>query len=570
MAGISSRRHTVSRQGLVALSGMFLLATLTSAAAQTSADPSRIEERFQTRPAVPEVGEPLVLPGGEDRAPAQQAEETPFTVSSVAFDGNKVLDDAELQALAAAYVNRPITLSDARELAAKVTAKYRDAGYILTQAVVPSQRISDGTLRIQIIEGFIDKIEIEGDAGGALPFLQSHARRISSIRPLTADVLERELLLAGDLPGFSIRSVLQPSQTTPGASDLTLIVERDRFEGYAAVDNLGSRYLGREEVIGAVYVNDLFGTSGRVGLTGVVAPDGDPELAYGSLSIQQPLTSSGLSLFASASYSETRPGLELERLDTEGTAKSMRVELSYPIVRSRDLNVIGTVGFAASNVRSENAVVKPTFEDRLRSVKADVFVNALDSWGGSNSGQVTFTQGVTAFNGSKRSDGNLSRVNADSEFSRLNVEVSRWQPLWNEFGLLVGAAAQTSFNEDLLAGEEVGFGGTNYGRAFDPSEITGENGLAGKAEASWYIPHSSSVVQNPELYTFYEIATVDQVTLLPGEEERETIRSAGLGVRLGVAERANVNVYVAKPFGHDITAERDRDLRVFFSVSSSF
>ncbi|WP_422004338.1 ShlB/FhaC/HecB family hemolysin secretion/activation protein [Pyruvatibacter mobilis] len=301
-----------------------------------------------------------------------------------------------------------------------------------------------------------------------------------------------------------------------------------------------------------------------------MAPDGDPELAYGSLSIQQPLTSSGLSLFASASYSETRPGLELERLDTEGTAKSMRVELSYPIVRSRDLNVIGTVGFAASNVRSENAVVKPTFEDRLRSVKADVFVNALDSWGGSNSGQVTFTQGVTAFNGSKRSDGNLSRVNADSEFSRLNVEVSRWQPLWNEFGLLVGAAAQTSFNEDLLAGEEVGFGGTNYGRAFDPSEITGENGLAGKAEASWYIPHSSSIVQNPELYTFYEIATVDQVTLLPGEEERETIRSAGLGVRLGVAERANVNVYVAKPFGHDITAERDRDLRVFFSVSSSF
>ena len=479
------------------------------ALAQAPADPSRVEERFRTAPQTPEIGTPLILPSpGEEQTPGT-ADTQQFQITGVIFEGNRTLDDSRLQAIAADYLNRDITFADVQELAAKVTAAYRDAGYILTRAVAPPQRISDGQLRIRVLEGFIEDTEIQGDVGGALWLLQRHAERIAAARPLTAEVLERELLLAGDLSGFTVRSILTPSETTPGAADLTLVVERDAFEGFAAVDNLGSRYLGREELIGAVYANDLFGTAGRVGLTGVVAPDGDPELAFGALSFQQPLTSTGLSLFASVSHSQTRPGLELERIDTEGEATSVRVDLSYPFVRSRDLNVIGTVGFAANNVESKNAVIDPTFKDRIRNVKADLFVNALDSWGGFNTGQVTFTQGVTLFNGSQNGDANLSRINADSKYSRLNAEVSRWQPVGNQLGLLVAAAGQTSFNEDLLSGEEVGFGGNAYGRAYDPSEITGENGVAGKVEAQWFIPHSSSVIQSPEIYTFYEAAVVD-------------------------------------------------------------
>lgn len=534
------------------------------------ADPSRIDERFRPAPAVPEIGAPLTLPAAPDSQAPVNAEAQKFQISGVIFEGNETLAEGELLALASGYLNRDITLADVAELTSQITAAYRNAGYILTRAVAPPQRIGDGQLRIQIIEGFIENIEIQGDAGGALPFLQGHAARIAASRPLTSDVLERELLLAGDLAGFSVRSVLTPSKTTIGAADLTLIVERKAFESYVAIDNFGSRYLGREELVGAVFANDILGTAGRIGFTGVLTPDGDPELAYGALSIQQPLSSNGLSVFASFSYSQTNPGLELEALDTEGESKSMRVDLSYPFIRSRDLNVIGKVGFVANNVRSENFAVNPTFEDKVRSVSADVFINALDSWGGFNTGQLTFTQGITAFGGSRNGDLNLSRVNADSDYQRLNFEVTRWQPIGAEFALLLGVTGQTSFNEDLLASEEVGFGSTAYGRAFDASEITGEKGLAGKVEVQWFVPHESDVIQAPQLYSFYEAATVEQVTLLPGEDRRLTIESAGFGVRASVFDQVNVDLYVAKPFERDVVAERDRDVRLFFSISSSF
>lgn len=534
------------------------------------ADSGRIDDRFVPRPEAPGLGAPVGIPDQPEQQAPEGADAQKFQISDVAFEGNTTLPESTLQQLEAEYVNRDITLSDVYRLASRATAAYRDAGYILTRAIVPQQRIGDGQLRIQIVEGFIDQVSIEGDPGGARSFLESHARRIAAAKPLTSKVLERELLLASDLSGFNVRSVLTPSKTVPGAADLTLVVERDRFEGFAGVDNLGSRYLGREEILGGLYLNDIIGTAGRLGFTGVVAPDGDPELAYGAVSIQQPLTSTGLSLFASYSYSETNPGLELEDIGTEGKSQSVRVELSYPFIRSRDLNLIATGGFMANDVESRDDFFDPVFEDKVRNVSLKLFLNALDKVGGSNTAEVKFTQGLTELGGSEDGDANLSRANADSDYQRLNFEVTRWQPLGTEMGLLLGLAGQTSFGEELLASEEFGVGSSFYGRAYDPSEITGDEGLAGKAELQWYMPYTTSFTSNSQLYGFYEAGTVEQVNPLPGEIRRETVESAGLGVRTAFADRLNLDLYLAQPIGRDVAAERDRDARVFFSLSTSF
>ncbi len=85
------------------------------------------------------------------------------------------------------------------------------------------------------------------------------------MHPLTADVLERELLLASDLSGLHIRSVLTPSATVQGAADLTLIAERTPVDGYLSFDNRGSKYLGPYEIQAGVDFNDVFGTAGRLG-----------------------------------------------------------------------------------------------------------------------------------------------------------------------------------------------------------------------------------------------------------------------------------------------------------------
>ena len=103
-----------------------------------------------------------------------------------------------------------------KELAGKVTAAYRSKGYILAQTIVPAQKVTDGTLTLKIVQGYIDQVKIQGDAGGARKYLEAYGARIKAVRPLTAPVLERELLLVSDLAGFQVRSVLTPSATAEG------------------------------------------------------------------------------------------------------------------------------------------------------------------------------------------------------------------------------------------------------------------------------------------------------------------------------------------------------------------
>ncbi|MGA4816816.1 POTRA domain-containing protein [Pseudomonas aeruginosa] len=48
-------------------------------------------------------------------------------------------------------------------LANRLTAKYRQDGYLLTQVVVPEQSIEGGKVRLQVIEGYLEHVQIKGN-----------------------------------------------------------------------------------------------------------------------------------------------------------------------------------------------------------------------------------------------------------------------------------------------------------------------------------------------------------------------------------------------------------------------
>ena len=534
-----------------------------------SVNPSRAGERVAPQQELPSVGAPIEIPSSPEQTAPAGAEAHKFTLTAVSFDGNTKLSSEQLSAIAAPYIGKEISLAQVYELASKVTAAYRAEGYILARAIVPTQTIEDGVLHIKIVEGFIDKVTIEGDAGGAKRLLEEHGRRIAAIHPLTAKVLERELLLAQDISGLDLRSVLTPSKTTPGAADLTLLVKTDPFSGYVGADNLGSKYLGPYEVTGAVFGNDILGLAGQLGVTAVVTP-GRLEMGYGALTYDVPLTASGLRSYTLLSYTRTEPGYTLSSLETRGKALTFQTQLSYPVVRSRDFNLVAGGVFTSRDSKSEDSLVKPLYNDHIRSLGLKVQGNALDTMGGYSTFQATFTRGLHIFGATTSSDLNKSRSNADGEFNRLNIDVSHIQPVIPDVSVLVGAAAQTSFGRSLLSSEQFGLGGTYYGRGYDSSELTGDRGLAGKAELRWDAIGNVGFVKNVQFYGFYEGGTVWLEHPLPGEQERASLTSTGLGARVSAFNSAQLSLEVAKPLTRDVATEGNRDPRLFFTIGTSF
>lgn len=565
----SRRIHAASKAFPAGVAALLAMPVLCAPAIAQPSSPAQVDQRFRPRPEAPSVGAPLAIPAPQPGA-APAADTLRFTLSAIRFEGNTVISDQALQALAAPYLGHDIALAQVNELADKVTALYRDRGFILSRAVVPAQQVDHGALTIRIIEGSIDKVELRGDAGGATGALQAHGARITAQHPLTADVLERELLLAGDLPGLELRNVLTPSRTVTGAADLALVASERPVDGYVALDNRGSRYLGPYELMAGVFFNDPLRTGGRLGLNGVITPDQGPDLAYGAVSYDQPLTAEGLRLFTSASFTETRPGSVLRALDTRGKALNLGTSLSYPLVRSRDFNVTVSGSLGYRNVRSDNDAVSPLFSDHVRTVDAGLFANLLDNWGGYSSLSLSLSRGLDLFDATTSASPARSHANASGIFTRASFEASHTQPLFDRISLLVAGAGQTAFGSSLLASEQYALGGYAFNRAFDASEVTGDSAIAGRAELRWDAIERFRAVSGITPYGFYEGGQVWQSHALPGEAGSESLFSGGAGLRFAIAERLSADVEWAKPIGHDVAAAGNRASRFFFSVVTNF
>ena len=114
-------------------------------------------------------------------------------------------------------LGKDITLAQIYDVAAAITAKFGKAGYTLSVALVPAQRISTGVVHIQVVEGYVDQIFIKTEDGTDITSeLRAYLAKIAAVRPLRQADLGRHLLLANDLPGVQARAVLAPSET-PGA-----------------------------------------------------------------------------------------------------------------------------------------------------------------------------------------------------------------------------------------------------------------------------------------------------------------------------------------------------------------
>lgn len=535
------------------------------------ADPGRIRERLQAPPPVRETA-PLSLPEAGPEAPPAGAEAMRFHLTGLTLTGNQAIATDQLAPLYAETLGTEVSLADLYGIAAKITAAYRARGFILSQALIPAQRIDGGRATIRVVEGFVDQVTVEGeDPSGRIAAM---AGEIAAIRPVTAEVLERYLLLIQDLAGVSARAVLAPSPTVGGAADLTLVVTRDSLQGSLSINNRGSRSLGPYQLTAAMQFNNLSWQDGRAGLTWFTAPAGD-ELYYAAVSLDQPLGHDGLTLNLSTAYSWTHPGGDLKRFDNDGQSKAIDIGLDFPLVRSRRLSLYVSLGATWRDSRSDFFVsTTPTaiYDDHLRVLRPGLRLQMRDDLGGNNTLAASLSQGFGVFGASGRGDTNLSRANGDPRFTSLSVQAGRTQSLGGNFALVARTSAQYSL-DPLLASEEIGFGGTSFGSAFAPSAVTGDSGIGGRLEAAWswnLPPPAPGFGLFGQSYGFFEGGRIWQRDPPPKERRHDALSAAGIGTRTQLDIGLTGGWELAFPLDHPADTAKPNSARLFFQLGASF
>jgi hemolysin activation/secretion protein len=535
-----------------------------------SAEPGRIQERFRPTPApsaVPEISVPTMRAA----PPPAEAAAVRFRLAGIVADGVTVYDAAALTPLYSEFLDRDVTLAEIYDIAARITSKYRNDGYVLAQAIVPAQRISGGIVHIRVMEGAIDRIQIEGEAGEQNNrLLRAYADKIRNSRPLKSADLERYLLLANDIPGVNVRSVLTPSAETPGAADMTLLVQRTAVDGSIGVDNRGTRFLGPIQAIGSVNLNGALSGNDHVGLQVVRTPL-KRELGYYALRVDEPIDTEGSVASLSGSYTNTRPGYTLKSSDVNGKSYSASLGLRHPFLRSRAESLWGIARFDVQNTRTDIFGDQLLTDDKLRVLRVGGNYERADAWRGVNTASLTVSQGFDVFGATKSGSPSLSRARGVSDFTKANADVSRTQPLWDAFSGYVLVSGQKSAHS-LLSAEQFGIGGSAIGSAYDPSEIVGDDGLAGRIELRWDAPPPGIGDVSYQVYGFWDGGEVWTRTPSAGQPSQQSLASAGIGLRIALTQWLYGTAEIAKPLTRPIATrgESGNDPRFFFSLTARF
>jgi hemolysin activation/secretion protein len=536
------------------------------------AAPGREREQFQTPQA------PRALPGGPSvslpstTAPAE-AKTTKIVIRRVKVVGSTVYTDEQLAPLWQELLGKSVTLQAVYDLAQKITAKYGADGYVLSRAIVPEQELNPkgASITIEVVEGYVDKVVWPEKVKKYRDFFTGYEARIIADRPINIRTLERYLLLANDLPGLKFTTKLEASKTNKGASTLIVEVTEKPIDVSARIDNRGTKSRGPLQFIVSPSFNNLARAHEQLTLSYAgVSPLS--ELQFVAPAYRQVLTSEGLTFFANGSYSWGYPGVVVPQVIKLRTYSNFaEVGLAYPIIRSREKNLqVSGLGFMSESYSFLGLPANQV--DRLRGLRAKLDGDMADSTGGINQFNITLSKG---FHGLGSTDnlanplvsfeGGPSNPYGKVDFGKAEGFYARTQPLLDRFSAQIAAYGQYAFTP-LLVPEQCGFGGRQFGRAFDPSDLIGDHCWMVSGELRYDLPAVTPFANsqvNTQVYGFTDKGRVYTLAGTNGVGTPQSATSVGGGVRLGWQNYLNVDLSAAK------AVEGPRDVTRFFFIATA-
>ena len=539
-------------------------------------DASRIgQENTPEELAIPTSVEPAVISAPESTAKTigVGAEEQTFRLNKVLISGSTIYRDEQFKKIYAQYLDRKVTLADLYNIANAITAKYRHDGYFLSRAIIPEQNVIDGHVTIKVLEGFVANVLIEGKTTEAVhQKLLSYGEKIKAVRPLTSKVLERYVLLANELPGVQVKTVLSPAKNKIGAIELTFVVKQKLVGIAVDFNNYGSKYFGYYQAGVNLQGNSIFWGADQLGIYALTSPFASSVL-YGQLYCSRALGNSGLKLDIEGDAAQTKPGDIVTSLDLVGTSKGFSAKLVYPVMRSRKQDFSLHATFRWLNNYGDVFEDQPYFTDHVRSLRFGGDYGFVDGWYGSNLIKAEVSRGLTILGASHSGSMNLSEPGADPQNSKINIYASRLQMLPKNFSILLAAAAQYGF-QPLLSSEEFDFGGRDFGRGYDPAEMTGDSGMSGKIELHFTQPVSTKYTKNIEYFIFYDVGMVWDRTDSFNVGENGHGMTCGIGLSINLFDHFKASLEVDKPLFYPeqwaLYSKNGKSPRVLFSVMSAF
>lgn len=466
-------------------------------------------------------------------------------VNDIRIRGNRALSNAELDAITVDYEGRSITAEELHELRQRLSRAYFERGYVISGVIIPDQQVTGGSITLQVIEGKLSDIVIDGNKALRDSYLQRRITRTIS-EPLNIAELQASLRLLQEEPLVSsINAQLVPGDTR-GAGRLNLTInEEPPFELFIAADNHRSPSVSEER--GTIYLahRSLFGhgdvIAGRFGLT-----EGVDDLGF-SYSVPVSAYDTRIEGYYSKADSEIveKP---FNTLDINSEVESAGIVISHPFIRRLDRRFKMSLGF--ENKRSESTLLGIPFSFSPGDIDGKAEASALYLAGewmrraehSVFAARATFKHGVGAFGASS------SSTAPDSHFDLFVGQLEYIRNIsWRESRIIAKSTFQLS-NDPLLSMYKLGLGGRYTVRGYRENLFVRDNGVTASLEYQLplFLDETGHDKYNLKLAAFADWGrSWDEDDALP-TSDAENIASIGLGALWAPIEGLSAELYWGK------------------------
>jgi hemolysin activation/secretion protein len=497
---------------------------------------------------------PRPKPEGEIEEEAIPEDKGPkVLIKKIKVEGVTLLPQKQVDSVVSGFEGKELSMSAMQKVADLVTDEYRKNGYVTSRAYLPPQTVEKGTLLIRVVEGKLGKLEIQGNRFFKTSLLKKKIN-IPAGSSFNYSSLQKSLTYINEHPDRTAKAVLSPGEA-PGTTDI-LVDVKDRLPIHAGIeyDNYGSRYIGRNRGTLFIEDNNLLGFDDRAYIRLQRTESSHLKMMTGGYIF--PLGNT-IKLGAYGFQSKTRLGKEFEDLDARGKANIWGLFYNQDLVDTENVDIAFHAGFDYKNIKNY-LLGEENSEDDLRIFKAGVDFDVSDKWG-----RTIITSeldaGLPNFWGSMSShDSHSSRSGYGGKFFKGVFNIFRLQPMPFSSDILFKNTAQFT-NDVLVASEQFQIGGATSVRGYSPAEQVGDKGIYSSVEWSfppYFVPKSlglpltkEKVYDTVRIVGFFDWATAHSNKTLAGEKKHQTLKGAGVGVRLNVKDNVSFRIEFGYPIG---------------------
>lgn len=406
-------------------------------------------------------------------------------VRSLELVGARHLPPDDIERIRASVVGRCLGTDDLNTALREVTSAYVSRGLITSRAYLPPQDTSSGTLTIVVVEGVVERIEVQpaGSAAVTTAFpgvvgevldLRKLEQGIDQLNRLTSNNASLDVR-PGSTPGSSVIVVMNPTSR--------------RARGSLSTDNTGSAATGEWMGTATMLIDDLLDVNDGLVIShsrSVDDPGGPAMSRATSLNFSVPygrLTTN--LLFSDAAYASVVQGATRD-FTTDGTSRTTTLRGDY--VAYRDQHRKLTIYTGLTQRDSENFVAGQLIAASSRTVTLlDITSNLSMSRGGSLwSFDAGVVRGLSWFGGLDDPSG-LPEHAPRAQFTKFTLSAGltrSFEPLGVRTQLSSTLGAQWS-DDVLYPSEQVTIAGPFSVRGYRNSRVFGDRGMTWRNELAF-------------------------------------------------------------------------------------